>query len=166
MYFRSFAVLRIWSTSNDVFREPLQLVDVDRFDVEHVDLEERSRVHLVLLVDVRVEPVDDAVGEDAEPGLGDAEVPVQLGRGLFPEIDAVVLALEEHDRVAVPEDRVVDLLALLRPDVGDELRHDLRWIEYVIAEHVVDERHDQGGLRRLLGLHVVDPLLDPARHLA
>ena len=90
---------------------------------------------------------------------------VELRGGFLAQVDPVVLALEEHDRVAVPEDRVVDLLAFLRADVGDELRDHLCRIEHVVPQHVVDERHHEGGLRRLLGLHVVDPLPDPARHL-
>ena len=99
-------------------------------------------------------------------GLGHAEVPVELRRGLLAQVDPVVLALEQHDRVAVAEDRVVDLLALLRADVGDELGDHLGRVEHVVPQHVVDERHHEGGLGRLLGLHVVDPLPDPARHLA
>ena len=77
-----------------------------------------------------------------------------------------MLELEQHDRRAVREDGVVDLLALLRADVGGELGHDLVRVEHVEPEHVRDERQDQGGLRRILRLDAVDPLRDPTGHLA
>jgi hypothetical protein len=82
------------------------------------------------------------------------------------EVDAGGLALDQDDRLAgLAEDDVVNLLSLLGPDVGGELRDDGAGVEDVVAERV-DERHHQRGLGRFLGLQEGELLGDAGRDLA
>jgi hypothetical protein len=63
------------------------------------------------------------------------------------------LPLEEHDGLAILEDGIVDLLALLDADVGVKLGGDLEGIEHVVPESA-EERQHQGVLGGLLGAEV------------
>jgi hypothetical protein len=81
------------------------------------------------------------------------------------EITVAPLALEEHDRLAVAEDGVVDLLSSLGSNVGHELRGDLSGIEDVVPESI-DERHDESALAGLLGADVLKLARDPGREVA
>jgi hypothetical protein len=110
----------------------------------------------------REEAVHDAVGEDTDPRRGYREVPVELGGVALVEVGTTVLALHQDDRLAVLQDRVIDLLALFDPDVGVQLGCNLGRVEDVVAESA-DEGQNEGGLGRLLGLDVVLLARDPGR---
>ena len=140
-------------------RELLQLGDQGLGEVRHLEHQERLRVHLVRRLKVGEESVLDPVGEHCHAAVGAGEVAEELAGVLGVEVRAVVLALEEHYRLAVLQDRVVDLLALLGADVGDQLGRDLHRVEHVVAE-CGDEGHDEGVLRGLLGADGVSRLLD------
>ncbi|MPM42478.1 hypothetical protein SDC9_89143 [bioreactor metagenome] len=145
--------------------ELLQFRQRVRVDVKKVQAQERLLVHHIGLVEVGVEVPVLAVGEDADPGIRDVEIAYELPRILERERGADLLGLDEHLDHAVTHDRVVDLLALLRADVADELRHHLRRVEHVVPEDSADERHDDRVLRRFLGLQCLPVLRDLRREI-
>jgi len=87
---------------------------------KHVDLEERFLVHLVRGVEIGEESVSDPVGENGDPSFGYCEISIQLRSVLQAKIATAMLALEKHDDLPVFRDGVIDLFALLDPNVGDE----------------------------------------------
>lgn len=119
-------------------------------EVQEVKLEERLLVHFVLGVQIGEEPVLEAVGQDSEADVGDVEVAEQLGVLRLPQVRGVRLTFENHLGGAVQENGVIDLLAFLDANVGDQFGRDFAWVEHVIAEHL-DEWEDEGVLGRLFG---------------
>ncbi|MOA48998.1 hypothetical protein D3C78_1718250 [compost metagenome] len=73
---------------------------------------------------------------------------------------AELLALNEDLDGAVLTDGVVDLLPFLGSNVCGELGHHLGWIEHVVAEHSLNERHDECRLGCLFRLDHRRLLLD------
>jgi len=78
----------------------------------------------------------------------------KLAAVIYVQISACLFAFKQDDGMSISKHRVIDFLALLRSYVGNELRDDLKRIEYVIAEDL-NERHDHCILRRLLGLDYI-----------
>ncbi len=67
------------------------------------------------------------------------------------EIGTRFFAFKQHYRIAIPENRVVDLLSFLGPDVGNEFWSNLKRIEHVVSKYL-NERHDHRILGRLFRL--------------
>ena len=65
-----------------------------------------------------------------------------------------VLALEQHDRVVVFDDGVVNLFAFLPGDVAIHFGDHLGRVEHIVAEQHY-ERHDEGVLGGLFCQYVV-----------
>ena len=61
------------------------------------------------------------------------------------EVGADGLALNENQRAPIANDGIVDLLALLDPDIGRELWYDFKRVEDVVAKGL-KHGHHQGGL--------------------
>jgi hypothetical protein len=150
---RTFNVRRILEArrrfANSVWGEPvpgelLHLFHGCRVDVLQVELQERTVVHPVRLVDVGVEPVFGPVRQDAEPGRGNPEIPEQLP-GMPVQVLRPGFALYKNLRFPGDAERVVDFLALLHSHIAGHFRDDLRGIEYVVSESL-QERKDEGRL--------------------
>lgn len=147
-YLRPAADLPISSTENEPF-ENFFTCSTACVNLLQVELEERVRIHLVAFVDIGIEPIPDAVRQDSNLRVGNAEIPEQLP-GMLPEVVLPVLALDEYLRLSVNLDGNVDFLALFSPVVAGHFRDDFERVVQVVAERA-DERVDEGVLRSLLG---------------
>ena len=105
------------------------------------------------------EAVLDAVCKHGYASLYTGEVAIKLVGVLPVQICSMVLAFEEHDWLAVFENGVVNLLALLRSYISYELWCHLCWIEDIVSKRG-DEGHDECILCCLFRLDEVLGLLD------
>lgn len=79
------------------------------------------------------------------------EVTEQLAGMIDVQRLADFLGLDENLNIALFNDGIVDLLAFLGAHIARVLRHNLRRIEYIVAQHGMDKRHDQSRFGSLFG---------------
>ena len=94
--------------------ELTQFIDL-RFPVFlHIEFEERFFIHLVFLYQVGIKTIDNAVGQNAEAGVGYMEItkqlPVMRCKVFFP-----MFALNQNNRLAVFMNGIVDLFPFFNP---------------------------------------------------
>lgn len=142
----------------------LQVLDVVGVVGLEVEGEAWRPVQLVPVVEVAVEVPQRPVRQDrraARVARG-REVAVDL-RLRRVERRSGRLRFDQNHRLTVPHQRVVDFFGLLGPKVRRVLGYHLPRVVAVVPQHVLQHRHDEAHLRRLLGRAVRRPLADRRR---
>ena len=129
-----------------------ELLDL-RFPVfSQIEFKERLFVHLVLLDQVGVEPIDDTVCQNAKSGIRYVEIAEQLTI-VGAEVFFPMLAFNQYDGLAVLVDCVIYFLTLFYSNITSVLGDDLRGVEYIVTERL-NHRHDERCLGCLFGLDI------------
>ncbi|MEO5354148.1 MAG: hypothetical protein H7835_13175, partial [Magnetococcus sp. XQGC-1] len=131
--------------------------------VQETECQKGLLIHQVRGVEIGEEPVQDAVRQYGDPGLGDPKIPDQLVQIRFViKGDARHLTLDEHNGLATLHDGIINFFALLGPNVRRVFRDQFSGVMHIVTQGT-NERDHKGLLGGLFVLNVFLRFLNPAR---